>query len=84
MAGDSMGSINLHQTAGLCLQPKASPESFDYQNNSAMLYLPDLFPTHTHKRKRYGYLSGSHVDLKKLTKNIRKLFEKDLAEGIQT
>jgi len=56
-----MGSIDLHQSAGLCAQPEAAqdnPYNLQlYQNNGAMLCLPDPFFPHPHRKekKQSGY-----------------------------
>ena len=51
-----MGSINLHQSAGLCAQPEAVQDNPQIcrlpEQQCYAICLPDpFFPTHTQKRK---------------------------------
>ena len=59
MAGDPMGSIDLHQSAGLCVQPEAaqgSPQNLSTARTTVLCYVyqTDFFPTHTQKKKKSG------------------------------
>jgi len=55
MAGDPMGSIDLHQSAGLCAQPEAAqdnPQNLLTARTTVLCYVYQTFfslPTHTQK-----------------------------------
>ena len=55
MAGNPMGSIDLHQSAGLCAQPEAAqgnPQNLSTTTTTVPCYVyQTLFPPPTHKRK---------------------------------
>jgi len=56
MAGDPMGSIDLHQSAGLCAQPEAAqdnPQNLSTARTTVLCYVyqTHFFPTHTEKKK---------------------------------
>jgi len=61
MAGDPMGSIDLHQSAGLCAQPEAAQDNpQNLSTASAMLCLPYHFP-HPHTKEKAVWLRETNA-----------------------
>ena len=61
MAGDPMGSIDLHQSAGLCAQPETAqdnPQNLLTARTTVLCYVyQTLFPhPPTNEKKRSGYV----------------------------
>ena len=66
MAGDPMGSIDLHQSASLCAQPEAAqdnPQNLSTARTTVLCYVYQTFFSHPHtkeKKKRSGYTRLRH------------------------
>jgi len=73
MAGDPMGLIDLHQSAGLCAQPEAAqdnPQNLVTARTTVLCYVyQTLFSPPTHKRKKAVWLSPVSTGIQPIPKS---------------
>jgi len=70
MAGDPMGSIDLHQSAGLCAQPEATQDNPQNLSTTRTTVLCYVYQTHPHtKEKKAVWLRETSTECSSLSGN---------------